>query len=61
MRFVLEIKIGNAAVETWDDVADLIRKEADKIEGCDRPLVTEHDKIHDRNGNTVGKWEVKSK
>ena len=51
--FTLTIQLGNAAMETSDDVAEALRRVADKMErnGFDGRIV-------DLNGNTVGKYEA---
>ena len=64
-QFTIEIDLGNDAVQTADDIAQILYATADRIidvTGSD-PL-TEHvgafKNIRDLNGNTVGLWQVKS-
>jgi hypothetical protein len=49
--FVVNITLGNEAVQTADDVADLLRDIVRNLEL--RPARWQHDVI-DANGNTVG-------
>lgn len=63
MKFTVEIELGNDAVQTADDIAQILYSTADRIidvTGSD-PL-TEHvgafRNIRDLNGNTVGLWQV---
>lgn len=50
----LEIRTGNDAMRTRDDVADALRKAADAI-----ALGYVARTIRDGNGNTVGSWVTK--
>ena len=62
MKFTLEIQLGNDAMQNGADVAELLRKVAARIES--NPFDSYNDDgefggvLKDRNGNTVGKWEV---
>jgi hypothetical protein len=62
-RFVLSIDLENDAMQDQHDVAGALRKVADRLNKSVSsnfgPYCLEG-KIQDRNGNTVGKWEVKS-
>lgn len=51
--FSLEIRLGNAAMRTPEDVADALRRTADRLEGAQECLRAE---IRDLNGNVVGSW-----
>jgi hypothetical protein len=51
-RFALEIKLGNAAMQSGPDVADALRKVADRIENG----LEARGRIRDANGNTVGEY-----
>lgn len=64
MKFTLTITLGNAAMQTGDDVATALREVAKKVERIGE--VEEHvehtmDSVHgnrigDLNGNKVGVW-----
>lgn len=63
MVFKIEIRLGNDAVTTESDVADLLREFADKIASGKIPFETEDGEypsgpMRDKNGNKVGEWEV---
>ena len=63
MRFLLEITLGNDAMETYGDAAEALRKVADDIsvaEDIDRKISDDKDgaSICDSNGNRVGEWRV---
>ena len=60
MRFTLEIELGNDAMQTGQDVAGALRKEAQRLaEFCKKDLRPGAEGlIRDVNGNTVGKWQV---
>lgn len=57
MKFTLEVELGNAAMQTLEDVSSAIHGI-----GLDGETVAarvgEGGRIRDLNGNTVGKWEV---
>lgn len=59
MKFSLEIELGNAAMQTGDDVAEALRKVAQKLadayDGTNLPD-WESGTIKDANGNAVGIW-----
>jgi hypothetical protein len=50
--FVLKIKMGNAAMQTLDDIAAALHDAAERIARDD--LAT--GRVRDVNGNTVGQW-----
>ena len=56
MKFVLEIKMGNDAMQWPRDVAEAIAGALPKI--ADPGAVSEGS-IRDENGNTVGSWEYR--
>lgn len=59
MKFTLEIELGNAAMQTSWDVGQALRELGTKYQnGSDGPDIRDAGKVHDLNGNTVGKWEV---
>ena len=51
MRFTLEIQLGNDAVQTSADIAEILRRVSSQASIAD-----ETDTIRDINGNTVGRW-----
>jgi hypothetical protein len=62
-KFVLSIDLENDAMQDQHDVAAALRKVADRLD----KLVSSNfgpygleGTIMDRNGNSVGRWEVKS-
>ncbi len=62
-KFVLSINLENEAMQDQHDVAGALRNVADRLD----KLVSSNfgpygleGKIMDRNGNSVGRWEVKS-
>ena len=62
-RFVIEIALGNEAMQTGRDVADALMRTALHIE--DNTMAIHEGNaglfvgaVIDRNGNTVGSWEV---
>ena len=69
MKFVLSIDLGNDAMQTPGDVAEALWRvyrnlnslTAARVGSGDVKLrATDEGKIIDVNGNTVGRWEVKS-
>lgn len=61
MKFKLEIELENVAMQDQHDVATALKNVAERL----GKLVSSNfgpygleGKIKDRNGNTVGKWEV---
>ena len=57
MKFTLEIRIGNEAMQTPQDVQEAIARCAWPTLDAD-DLVVDHGNITDRNGNTVGSFAV---
>ncbi len=69
--FVLRIELGNAAMRSPRDVADALRRLAEKVEDLasfaeyddedqDAAIVSGQDGgLMDLNGNSVGKWSAK--
>jgi hypothetical protein len=58
MQFKLSIKLGNAAMETAQDVANALRRVVVKVDGISDPsLLDRGGRITDENGNGVGTWE----
>lgn len=59
MKFLLEIELGNDGMQTIQDLAWALSEQGSLLttasETAPRP---ERWAIHDRNGNTVGKWKV---
>lgn len=60
MKFTLEIKLGDDAMQTYEDIASAlhITLQGIKEQSFNDPQVGDLMKIGDRKGNTVGKWEV---
>ena len=66
MAFDLKIKLGNAAMQTPEDVAGALREVAEWLDGVgsyeadDEQILWHLDagRIRDVNGNTVGDWEM---
>ena len=56
-KFTLEIEIGGSFMSTGEDLAMVLEGIAAKI--CEEKLSDRVHKIQDRNGNSVGKWELK--
>lgn len=59
MRFFININMGNDAMKSADDLANAIKKVADRIasEQYDIDPDDEYEvPINDDNGNTVGEW-----
>lgn len=54
-QFKLTIRLGNEAMQDSDDIAEALRRSADRIEQRDNAA---EGAILDRNGNTVGSFEV---
>ena len=59
MTFTLTIELGDAAMQTLDDVFEAINEVHERLTGQGEMLDgTESGRIRDINGNRVGKWEV---
>lgn len=59
MKFKLEINLGNDAMRSLGDIRDALRELITKTRAY--PCVIEDRcKIFDKNGNSVGYWEVTS-
>ena len=56
-KFTLEIELGGSFMSTGEDLALVLEGIAAKIQG--EKLTDREHKILDRNGNSVGKWELK--
>jgi hypothetical protein len=57
-KVTIEIYLGNAAMQTPQDVAQKLDQLADLFSGFGGLLFADARPILDRNGNTVGRWEV---
>jgi DUF917 family protein len=53
MEFTLTIQLGNAAMQTGEDVAEALARVADSLQGG-----VQSGTIRDVNGNTVGSWDL---
>ncbi len=62
MKFLLEIELGNEAMQTGRDIAAELNYQAQQINhyfaSNEIQRVTVAHVIRDDNGNTVGKWQV---
>lgn len=58
MNFKLHIELGNEAMETWQDLAYVLRKLAKKIDNYDCEIEEQNEVIMDYNGNKVGIWGI---
>jgi hypothetical protein len=67
MKFALTIELGNATMQTGEDIAGALKTAAEIVEGC--TVYTEQDngsfsllpfehKIIDSDGSIVGKWAL---
>jgi hypothetical protein len=55
MKLVVEVNCDNAAFEDYpDELARILRKLADRLDGC-APV---SGKLRDTHGNTVGRFEL---
>lgn len=64
VMFILKINLGNDAMLTNKDLAKVLRDQSDKIKCQDivsqaKRYGAQEGTIRDRNGNTVGSWQVK--
>jgi hypothetical protein len=58
MNFKLYIEFGNEAMETWQDLAAVLRKLAKKVDNYDCDMEEQTEVIMDLNGNRVGTWSI---
>lgn len=63
MKFTLEINLGNEAMQTFENIEDALHDVLNDVGGEFLSGRTPQEgqvglPIRDRNGNTVGKWEV---
>ena len=64
MKFIIEIELGNDAVQTYEHIVALLSSTIRRIEAgaglmnAVLPKDGDGGKIRDLNGNAVGKWEV---
>jgi hypothetical protein len=61
MKFTLQIKLGNEAMQTGYDIAQALTEVAEKLRGEDDARMDWSGNIRDINGNTVGSWKVGSR
>jgi hypothetical protein len=57
-EFTLTIRLGNDAMQTGGDVAEALRKLADRIDTYRDGSFGANGRIMDANGNDVGEWMV---
>lgn len=59
-KFVLEIDLGNDALQTYGDLVKVIRRAMEGLAGSDFvPESGDAGKVSDANGNRVGSWGMK--
>lgn len=58
MTFTLTIELGNDAMQTTDDIATALEAVAVQLQRSGAINPEYQQKVRDRNGNTVGRWEV---
>ena len=58
--FVVTIAIGNDAVQTMRDVAEILRELATDMEAREVEETDAAGDLYDDNGNVVGGWEFES-
>jgi hypothetical protein len=62
MKFMLEIEIGNDAMQSYDNIANALNDRALALNrmcrGGDMPAVNDCGSIRDTNGNRVGQWGI---
>lgn len=56
--FTLEIELGNAAMQSGEDIARALERVAAQVRQHERPEPFHSMRIRDENGNTVGGWNV---
>ena len=56
-EFNCKINLGTSALQTTEDLSNLLRKLADRIDN-DGLLVNDYGRLVDINGNNVGKWNI---
>lgn len=57
-RFTLEIELGNAAMQTGEDVAEALDRLGSVLGDMTEPSQQGAGRIRDLNGNTVGHWAL---
>lgn len=55
MKFILEIELGNDAMQTYADIRGVLRMIAKRPAS---PKVGDGNDTSDDNGNVVGHWEI---
>jgi len=60
VAFMLEIEIGNDAMQSGAEIAAALRSVANEIESIRNPRPTDSRRIRDVNGNLVGGYNFKS-
>jgi hypothetical protein len=59
-KFTLSIDLGNDAMQTDDEVAELLSKAARQVDGLEYLIPGLYGNLRDENGNRVGSWQVSS-
>lgn len=57
MRIIIEVEMGNSAMETTEDVVTAIKRSSLNI-SCMTPVVGDSGVFKDVNGNKVGTWRA---
>lgn len=63
MKFILEIELGNDAMESGSDVGEALINEGRKLASCwSEELLRKGDdaRIKDINGDTIGSWRIEA-
>lgn len=60
MKLVLHIEFGNDAMKTYNDAAKSLEQTAKKLRDYARVTAGEGGRIMDKNGNSVGRWDIVS-
>jgi hypothetical protein len=60
VKLTIVVELGNAAMQTGQDVSEAVRIVANQLEQRygREPCRQDEGRIRDLNGNTVGKWEL---
>lgn len=58
MEFTMNVKFGNAAMQTGEDLAAALRSVADRVERHDNIMQVNAASVFDLNGAPVGGWKV---
>jgi hypothetical protein len=59
-KFMLSIELDNDAMQTGDEVAEVLSKVARQVDGLEYFVPGLYGNLRDENGNLVGSWQVSS-